>query len=594
MKRPRVPPRQLPWAVFALSLALTATATGLVAREVRARRGARLDGVTRVTAQQVASRIDAYVIALRSAAALFGVHPEVDRRAFHTWVGRLRLDEFHPGIQGFGYAPRVDPAAVAAFEAAAGAEGFAGYRVDPPGPRDPMFAIRYLEPLDARNLAALGYDMFTEPVRREAMTRAWGTGRPAVSGAVTLRQEISAKRQRGFLIYVPMYRGGAVPDDEATRRSALVGFTYAAFRAGDLFDEVVRHSVDDSVAVQVWDGDDAAATLLYDGAVGVRGGRRAAHAVTVAGRRWRVVCVARASFANDAEASAVWILGVFGTLVSAFLFGATRWQLRARLAVEASEAAKDRALAQEREARAEGERLVAALARSNEELDQFAYVASHDLKAPLRGIANLAEWIEEDLGDRLAGEAREHMDLLRKRVRRLEAMIDGILQYSRAARVRERAERVDVGALVAEVVDLLAPRPPAEVVVAPSMPVIEAERAPLQRVFINLIGNALKHARRDDVRVEVSAEAEGPLWRFVVRDNGPGIAPEYHDRVWAIFQTLQARDQVEGTGIGLSVVRKIVEAMGGRAGVDSAAGAGASFWFTWPAAPAPVSGTPRR
>ncbi|MBV9773942.1 MAG: PAS domain S-box protein, partial [Gemmatimonadetes bacterium] len=229
-------------------------------------------------------------------------------------------------------------------------------------------------------------------------------------------------------------------------------------------------------------------------------------------------------------------------------------------------------------------RLARALEVSNRELDQFAYAASHDLKAPLRGIANLSQWIEDDLADRFTDEARENMRLLRGRVHRMEGLIDGILQYSRAGRVQERTERVDVGRLVEEVVDLLAPPPEVVFQVGPGLPVLETERLPLQQVLMNLIGNAVKYARVAEPRVEVAAEDRGDAWELRVSDNGPGIAPEYHDRIFGIFQTLQSRDEVEGTGIGLSIVKKVVESRGGRVWVESEEGAGATFHVLWPKA----------
>jgi len=148
-------------------------------------------------------------------------------------------------------------------------------------------------------------------------------------------------------------------------------------------------------------------------------------------------------------------------------------------------------------------------------------------------------------------------------------------------------------------VELLAPPAGTQIVVAEAMPQVLAERVPLQQVFMNLIGNAVKYARRSkepvegpiEVRVSWTEEPTDPeapgLYRFSIADNGPGIAPQYHERVFGIFQTLQSRDQVEGTGIGLSVVKKIVEGQGGRVWVESAEGEGATFHFTWPAAPAP-------
>jgi PAS domain S-box-containing protein len=239
----------------------------------------------------------------------------------------------------------------------------------------------------------------------------------------------------------------------------------------------------------------------------------------------------------------------------------------------------------EAEARAEElSRLAGALEASNRELDQFAYVASHDLKAPLRGISNLSQWIEDDLAERLTGESREHLALLRGRVTRMEALIDGVLQYSRAGRLRETAERVDTGALAREVVDLLALPDGARVRVAAEMPVILTERLPLQQVLMNLVGNAVKYGGEAAARVEVSAvRAADGTWEFAVRDHGPGIAPEYHERIFAMFQTLEPRDRVESTGIGLSIVKKLVESRGGRAWVESAPGEGATFRFRWPA-----------
>jgi signal transduction histidine kinase len=227
--------------------------------------------------------------------------------------------------------------------------------------------------------------------------------------------------------------------------------------------------------------------------------------------------------------------------------------------------------------------LALTLERTNRELDSFAYAASHDLRAPLRGIANLAQWIEEDLlaTDQLKGETREMLELMRGRMHRMEGLIEGLLQYSRAGRVHQQPESVDVADLVREVVDLLSPPDGVTVAIAKDLPVIRTERLLLQQVFQNLVGNAIKHADRGDAAIGVSARRVGPFYEFAVSDNGPGIAPEFHDRIWGIFQTLEARDRVEGAGIGLALVKKIVEAQAGRVWVDSTPGNGATFRFLW-------------
>ena len=202
----------------------------------------------------------------------------------------------------------------------------------------------------------------------------------------------------------------------------------------------------------------------------------------------------------------------------------------------------------QKRAEEERQRLVEALERSNKELDQFAYVTSHDLKAPLRGIANLSQWIEEDLSEKMSAENKNQMELLRGRVHRLESLIDGILSYARAGRARGKPEAVDVGALLRDIAELLAPPAGARIEIAPDMPFLYTERVPLQQTFLNLISNALKHAGRADPVVRIQGQDAGAFWEFSVTDNGPGIAPEYHDRIWGIFQTLKPRDEVEGTG----------------------------------------------
>ena len=227
-------------------------------------------------------------------------------------------------------------------------------------------------------------------------------------------------------------------------------------------------------------------------------------------------------------------------------------------------------------------RLAEALQRTNRELDQFAYITSHDLKAPLRGISNLSRWIEEDVGDRLTDEARGHLELMRGRVMRMESLIDAILAYSRAGRVKGKPEKVDVGALLRETIDLASPPPEFRVEAATDLPTLVADRTRLQQVFLNLISNAVKHHGRKDGRVTVTWEDAGPMVRFAVSDDGPGIDPRFHDRIFLIFQTLQPRDKVEGTGIGLALVKKIVESHGGTIQVESEEGKGATFRFTWP------------
>lgn len=225
------------------------------------------------------------------------------------------------------------------------------------------------------------------------------------------------------------------------------------------------------------------------------------------------------------------------------------------------------------------------LKKRNQELDQFAYVVSHDLKAPLRAIANLSSWIEEDLEDLLTEDTQHQMNLLRGRVHRMEALIEALLQYSRVGRVKSALETVSVASLLEDILDSLAPPASFTIEVEPEMPTLVTERLLLEQVFANLISNAIKHNHRQAGHVKISVKDLGDFYEFAVADDGPGIAPEYHEKVFVIFQTLEARDKVENTGIGLSLVKKTVETQGGTIKLTSQAGQGSTFSFTWPKQP---------
>jgi PAS domain S-box-containing protein len=247
-------------------------------------------------------------------------------------------------------------------------------------------------------------------------------------------------------------------------------------------------------------------------------------------------------------------------------------------AVEVTEQVRSR---QEVEKKAEElAHLTQSLKRSNQDLDQFAYVTSHDLKAPLRAIANLSEWIEEDLADQLSEDSREHLHLMRKRVHRMGALIDGILQYSRAGRVQQLTT-VNVGVLLFDLIELLSPPPEIVITVEPEMPTLKTEKILLDQIFMNLLNNAIKYLQSSEPKIQVSVKDVGKYYQFAIQDNGLGIAPEFHNKIWGIFQRLEARDKVEGTGVGLSIVKKIVESRGGRVWLESELGNGATFYFTW-------------
>ncbi len=233
--------------------------------------------------------------------------------------------------------------------------------------------------------------------------------------------------------------------------------------------------------------------------------------------------------------------------------------------------------------------LIAELLNANRELNDFAYVVSHDLKAPLRGISSLASWLVADLSDKLGPEGTEQLNLIASRVKRLSGLIDGILAYSRSGRSLDERCPVDLAALVPNTIDLLAPPPHIDVRIETPLPTLLIEPVKIQQVFQNLLSNAIDFIEKPSGRVTVRCARAGAAWRFSVSDNGPGIEARHFQRIFQLFQTLSSRDQRERTGVGLALVKKIVELEGGSITVESKVGAGTTFHFSLPAVPSTPS-----
>jgi two-component system, LuxR family, sensor kinase FixL len=226
--------------------------------------------------------------------------------------------------------------------------------------------------------------------------------------------------------------------------------------------------------------------------------------------------------------------------------------------------------------------LVERLEETNKELDNFAYIVSHDLKAPLRGIGSLANWLITDYKDKLDKEGADIIDLLINRVERMKNFIDGILQYSRVTRVKENDVDIDLNKVIKEVIELLAPPENIEIKVQAGLPIIKGERIYVEQIFQNLLSNAVKFMDKPEGKIKISCKAIEGFWEFSVKDNGSGIDEKYFNKIFMIFQTLQPRDKFESTGVGLSIVKKIIETNGGKIWLTSEVKKGSTFYFTIP------------
>ena len=224
---------------------------------------------------------------------------------------------------------------------------------------------------------------------------------------------------------------------------------------------------------------------------------------------------------------------------------------------------------------------------ANQELKDFAYVVSHDLKAPLRGISTLTEWLSTDYRDKFDEEGKQDLDLLLGRAERMQNLIDGILEYSRVGRIEQEKVQVNLNELVSDVIDMVAPPENIKITLENELPVVCCEQTRITQVFENLLSNAIKYMDKPQGQIKISCVEENAFWKFGVADNGPGIEEKHFERIFKIFQTLAPQDKSGSTGIGLTVIKKIVELYGGRIWLESKLGRGSTFYFTLPKQVAP-------
>lgn len=224
---------------------------------------------------------------------------------------------------------------------------------------------------------------------------------------------------------------------------------------------------------------------------------------------------------------------------------------------------------------------ISLLKRKNQELDQFAHIVSHDLKAPLRGIDNVLSWIEEDHLHEVPEKVNEYLQLIKGRIKRSEDLIQGILSYARIGKEAYIAEPVNVNSLITEILETLPIHSGLKVTVQTDMPDLYSEKVPLSQIFSNLISNAVKYHHRKNGEIKIYYKENRDSYTFFVEDDGPGIAKAYHRKIFAIFQTLVEKDSFESAGVGLAIVKKILDDRNEQIHLVSEPGKGSVFSFTW-------------
>lgn len=532
----------------------------------------------------------AYEQVLRSGVGFIYSADTVTSIEWKKYVQTLELEKLYPGIQGLGYTARLTPNKVGQLEKNIRSTTYPDFRVWPDESRDEYFAIVYLEPSNQRNLRALGFDMYTEEKRRKAMLRARETGQPALSEMVTLVQETSEDLQKGCLLYLPVYNREVSLSTQEQRSAALRGFVYSPFRINDLMKGILGF-IQEEIEFEIYDGNKIdTSNLFYTSHEYNPGKDKARHSVSraiqVAGHDWTIIFTSRKPFISNFETNQPNIIAIAGILVNLFIF--------IILLKINSLSKKNRILAEQFKKAEEGQRRfneeletivqdrTIELQRSNEDLERFAHIASHDLKEPVRKMLIVTDQLKNRHQSSL-GDGMRLVDKLSKAASRLNQMIESILKFSTVSYESHKAEPVDLNNTINDVLDdleLIISEKHAQVIKEP-LPVIEGSSALLHQLFYNLINNSLKFSKDGiDPLIKIEAKeisTEENIVEIIVSDNGIGFNQDDATRIFQSFFRLHSKDRFEGTGLGLALCKRIVERHGGTIEAMSSPGNGSSF-----------------
>ncbi|WP_407166015.1 CHASE domain-containing protein [Bradyrhizobium sp. ORS 111] len=534
----------------------------------------------------IRQRLLAYQQVLRGGVGLFAATGNrVTREEWRTYVNTLAIDRDYPGIQGVGFAKQIAAQQRHAHVLAVRSEGFPDYQIKPGGDRDEYTSIVYLEPFDWRNRRAFGFDMFTEPVRRQAMIRARDTGAPSISGKVTLVQETDQGVQNGVLMYLPVYQTAVPPATVEERKAGLVGYVYAPFRMRDLMQGILGTGQLSSLRLEIYDGVSLQAEdELYDSADPSQPQISSAFTVIdrleIDGRTWTI----RFSSLPTYDAAAIDVqkprLILSGGLLVSLLFSVVVWSLlvnraRARELADANEQlsqAKDAAEA------------------ANRAKSLFLANMSHELRTPLNAVLGYAQLLKRD--GSISKWQASAIDTVQRSGEHLLTLISDILDVSKieAGKLDIVPEPVELSVFLDDVADIIRVRADEKGIrfafEAPSdMPPhwVQADGKRLRQVLLNLLGNAIKFTDQGQVAFRatyVATSRNDVRIRFEVWDTGIGISGEKQGAIFKPFeQVCDLPHRSGGTGLGLSISRELLRLMGSEIECESTLGVGSRFWF---------------
>ena len=560
------------WLVVGSSLVLTIGAWYFSSSQVQEKVESRFKRESVQAVELIAARMVKYEDGLwGGVAAIQGQGGDISYPGWQKVAETLRIGEKYPGIHGIGLIHRVLPEQLSAYLKEQ-QKLRPDYAIHPSHGESEYLPITYIEPV-ATNAKAVGLDMAHETNRYSAAKKARETGTAQITGPITLVQD--AQKTAGFLYYAPFYRDGTYATVEE-RRKHFTGLVYAPFvvkklMAGTLAQDK-RH-----VGIRIQDGservydeltaseDDFDPKPMFQSTVDL----------DLYGRTWKFDIWSGKSFRAAAASNQPMSILVGGLLIDSMLFALFILLTKAnRNALRYADSATHQLQLEKLR-----------LERSNADLEQFAYVASHDLQEPLRMVGNFTQLLQKRYAGQLDEKADNYINYAVDGVKRMQILLNELLVYSRLGADRGPLSSIDSEKACEDAIDNL------QQAIAESevkvefglLPKVHADETQLTQLFQNLVSNAIKFRKSDRVGcIQISAEEQKDEWTFKIKDNGIGMDPEFHDKIFVMFQRLHDRQAYPGTGVGLATCKKIVIRHGGRIWVDSKSGEGSTFYFTLP------------
>lgn len=570
----------IPYAILAVALLLTGLATHYVAETTESRERFNFERTAESIEVHLQARMATYIALLRGTRGLFVASDGVDEAAFSRYFGELRLTTQFKGALGIGFARVVRPEERDKIVAERRAEGAPNFTIWQETPGVEEGVVYYLQPENRINTAALGYNMYADEIRRQAMLTARDTGSPTLSRPVTLAVELEGKMQPGFLIYFPVYESDQDPRTLQGRREKLLGYIFSSFRASDLLRSIASPRQTRDVSYAIYDGGATRPEdLLFESADFAESQETAGHFrtlsyVSVARHTWTIEFISTETFDQQSDQHFAPLTAYAGALVALLMFAATLSLARARM--QAEEVAEELDISREEAQTA------------NRLKDEFLATVSHELRTPLNAISG---WTQLLLEEDVSGETRKGLGVIHRNTHALASLVDELLDVSRiiSGRLRLQVEPTDLVKVVESAMETVQPAADArkiwiETSFPGSAPLL-GDASRLQQVAWNLLSNSIKFSPVGSQLSVAITVAKAEL-ELCVTDFGKGIAPDFVAHVFSPFRQADSGStrQQGGLGLGLAIVKRLVELHGGTVSVASDGdGKGATFRVKLPA-----------